>query len=114
MRGNATHCRIPSQPTRASRFIGRVLVLTALLMVLAVAGAIEGHAGTHREALDAYEQAAWDGMPRADQGYYCVQRRVEARGSLVEATLESAYWRLPKRMIVRSVNALLERECGRV
>lgn len=65
-------------PTRRSRAVGVVLVGFLLIVVLAVAGAIEDPAhGSEPSPLDR-EVALWDGLSPLDRAYYCAMPRRDA------------------------------------
>jgi hypothetical protein len=107
--------RIPASPTRASRIVGALLVTLALLAVLAVAGAVEGKADTHRyteRSLFASEWQVWRSLSIKDQDAYCGMYRGYAEYVWLDGMSEGASWDAPPRMQEKVAQRVLSRGCG--
>jgi uncharacterized protein YjeT (DUF2065 family) len=105
--------RIPSQPTRASRNIGIGIVITGLLFILLVVGALESQAARYPDReLFRVEWSLWKGLPAIDRAYYCQMPRVGAVEVWAGAMSEGPYWDAPHAQQARVARHVLRRGCN--
>ena len=107
--------RIPDHPTARSRMVGVGIVAFLLLVVLAVAGAVEGRADQPRpkeSAVFAQEWATWTALGHEGQRAYCEMYRGYAEYVWLDGMSESAYWYAPPRMQERVAQRVLTKGCG--